>query len=115
MPREPNLDNWRVKPLADGGFSFGPIHLRPRWRDGDAAFIGALSATPKHGMLWSDAEAQGFMQAQVSKEASAICSRINRAWRAAVSERAGRELSNIGGIVRSCPVHGKGTPMCIVI
>lgn len=115
MPREPNLDNWRIKRLPDSEFAFGPVHLRPRWRESDAAFITALAATPKHGMLWSDAEAQGFMQAQVSKEASAICARINRAWRAVVCERAGRTLNNIGGLVRSCTQHGKGTPMCIVI
>lgn len=112
---EAHLDHWRIKPLDDGRFAFGPIHLAPRWSATDAGFIAALAVTPKHGMLWSDAEAQGFLQAQASKEASRVCARINRAWRASIDLRAGRELKNVGAIVRSCPTHGKGTPMCIVI
>lgn len=113
-----HLDGWRIKLVGDGegrAFAFGPIHLLPKWRSVDADFVAALAATPKHGMLWSDAEAQGFMQAQVGKEASNLCARINRAWRASVCERAGTALNNIGPIVRSCPTHGRGTPMCIVI
>lgn len=109
-----HLDNWRVLALDGGAFAFGPVHLAPRFTPAAGAFVAALAPTPKHGMLWSDAEARGLMDAQISKEATRRTRQINAPWRDAVCARAGVERY-VAPLVRSVTMHGKGTPMCIVI
>lgn len=109
-----HLDNWRVLALDGGAFAFGPVHLAPRFTPAAGAFVAALAPTPKHGMLWSDAEARGFMDAQISKEATRRTRQINAPWRDAVCARAGVERY-VAPLVRSATMHGKGTPMCIAI
>lgn len=112
-----HLDFWRVRPLEDGGFAFGPVHLVPRFNANAAAFVTALAPTPQHGMLWSDAEALGFLGAQIGKEASRLARHVNEPFRRAVRERAGAGdyHLDIAPLVRVCPQHGKGTPMCFSI
>lgn len=114
MTESAHLDQWRVRALDDGVFAFGPVLLSPRFNPIAGAFVAALAPTPKHGMLWSDAEANGFMDAQISKEATRRVRQINEPWRDAVCARAGA-ARYVAPLVRSVPMHGKGTPMCVVI
>lgn len=108
-----HLDVWRIAP-REGAFAFGPVTLSPRLNANARAFLAALAPTPKHGMLWSDAEAEGFMGAQISREAARVVRHINEPWRTAVRERANSDRY-VAPLVRSVPMHGKGTPMCICI
>ena len=95
-----HLDFWRLVPTGSKSYLFGPVELTLTWSDNDDEFVRFLIPTPRHGCLWTDAEALGFIGAAVSKEASRIAARINRAFRRALFERAGEEFK-AGPLLRS--------------
>ena len=95
-----HLDYWRMRSLGDKVWALGPIHVRvPKWSDKTEAFVVQLAATPRHGMLWSDAEALGHLGAQISKEASRVARNINGPWRAALRDLAQDQEFNCGPLV----------------
>lgn len=98
-----HLDFWRIKRLGDQRWAFGPIELVVKWRERDEALVYYLSQTPRHGMLWADAEAMEFIGSTATKEVAKVTRRINtRFWEALrLRAGAGGDLFVAGPLLRN--------------
>ncbi|MCL4715538.1 MAG: hypothetical protein KJZ75_11560 [Hyphomonadaceae bacterium] len=103
-----HLDFWRIQPLGIPAYRLGAVDLEVNWTAKDHAFVRYLIPTPRHGCLWTDAEALGFIGAAIPKEASKTASRINRKWREALAVRARDKDFAAGQLVRSFQTKSGG-------
>lgn len=96
-----HLDFWRAIPTGPKAYLFGAVELEVSWSDQADAFVQYLIPTPRHGCLWSDAEALGHIGAAVSKEASRAARCINEPFRKALRARARDPDFVAGPLLRS--------------